>query len=387
MTVPKPALEPLRPEHMPELLGHPGPCLTLRMPPYIPGGQEKSTAAMLNTYMQQATRYLEDRKIPDSAIVDLLDPLQEVGKDPELLGGSHWARVIFRSPDVFRQFHLTEPASAALTIAGCFEIRPLLAQLQMPPEFYLLKLSKERVGLLRCANLRVESLGLPGGVPATLEEMLAFDPPDHDLENRSAAGSSVGAMRNVRFGTGSGRETQHTHLADFYKAVDRGLQGLLHDGRAPLALVGVEEHAAMYHAINTYPNLLVQSIHGSPDSFLQEADLLRRGLEIVRAAGRERAVKELEKSREQFAPVRFSTDLDTILRRAVEGRVDRLYIDENARQDGVFPSLAEATHQSGGSEDLLNLGAVETILHGGQAFAVPGGAMPDGAALAAVFRF
>jgi hypothetical protein len=53
--------------------------------------------------------------------------------------------------------------------------------------------------------------------------MLAFKPPDHDLENRSAAGSSVGAMRAVRFGTGSGRETQHTYLRTSIKAVDHGL--------------------------------------------------------------------------------------------------------------------------------------------------------------------
>ena len=51
---------------------------------------------------------------------------------------------------------------------------------------------------------------------------MAFKQPDHDLENRSAAGSSVGSMRRIRFGTGSGRETQQTYLADLYKEVDRG---------------------------------------------------------------------------------------------------------------------------------------------------------------------
>ena len=62
-----------------------------------------------------------------------------------------------------------------------------------------------------------------------------------------------------------------------------------------------------------------ESIHGSPDSFLREGDLMRHGLAIIRAAGMARAVKELAESRERFAPVRFSTDLDTILRAAVEG--------------------------------------------------------------------
>ena len=387
MTATKRALDLLRMEHMAELLRHPGPCLTLRMPPYIPGAQSKSTAMLLNTYIQDATRYLGDCKVPGSAIVDLLDPLRELGEDPELSEGSHWGRAIFRSPDVFRQFHLAEPAGAALTIGSCFEIRPILAELHLPLQFYLLKLSKERVEVLRCADLRIESVELPKGMAATLQEMLAFKPPDHDLENRSAAGSSTGAMRGVHFGTGSGRETQHTYLSDFYKAANRGVNDLLKDGKPPLMLVAVEEHTAMYRALNTYPNLLAQNIHGSPDSFLQEADLMRRGFAIIRAAGMERAVKELAESRERVAPVRFSTDLNSILRAAVEGRVDRLYIDEYARRYGVFQRLAEVNHQTWGSEDLLNLGAVETILHNGQAFAVPDGAIPDGAVLAAVFRF
>ena len=67
--------------------------------------------------------------------------------------------------------------------------------------------------------------------------------------------------------------------------------------------------------------------------------------------------------------------------------MDRLYIDEDAGRDGVFQRPAEEKHQTWGSEDLLNLAAVDTMLHGGQAFTVPDGAMPHGAALAAVFRF
>jgi hypothetical protein len=356
------------------------------MPPYKPGAQAQPAPALLNSLIQEAARRLAERKIPVSAVAGLLDPLRDFARDPELLGGSHWGRVIFRSPEVFRQFHLIGPAGAALTVAGCFDIRPLLAQLRLPAEFYLLKLSKERVELLRCAGFRVEPVEMPRGTPTTLEEMLALEPPDHELENRSAGGGSVGAMRGVRFGTGSGRETQHSHRMDFYKAVDRGLRALLHDGRAPLALVGVEEHAAMFRAVSAYPNLLVQGILGSPDG-LQEEELLGRGLAIVRAAGVERAVKDLAAAMERFAPARFSTGLNAVLQAAGEGRVDRLYFKENARCEGVLLRAAGERHPNGFSEDLLNLGAVETILHGGHAFTVPDDALPEGDAMAAIFRF
>ena len=64
---------------------------------------------------------------------------------------------------------------------------------------------------------------LPKGTPKTLDEALGFNQPDHELMNRSSSGPSTGAMRGVQFGTGSERETQHAHLHDFYRAVDRGV--------------------------------------------------------------------------------------------------------------------------------------------------------------------
>ena len=75
---------------------------------------------------------------------------------------------------------------------------------------------------MRCAGLHAELTKLPPRIPATLAEAMSFEPPDHDLENRSASGSSTGAMHGVRFGTGSGRETKHAHLADYYKLSTAG---------------------------------------------------------------------------------------------------------------------------------------------------------------------
>ena len=257
----------------------------------------------------------------------------------------------------------------------------------MPAKFFLLKLSKKNVEVFRCAGLRAEYVKLPGGVPETLEEALAFKKPDHDLENRAAAGSSPGALHAIRFGTGSGRETQGTYLADFYKAVDRGVRELLGAASdAPLVLAGVDEDTVLYRMNNRYPNLLARNVQGSPGASA-EPDILRQAYSIVRSDCGERAVRALQESKERVAPARFSTSLKTILRSAVEGRVASLYIDEAARMFGTFEGTRKGGRWNWGEEDLLNIAAVETILQGGQAFALPTGRIPDGAAVAAVLRF
>jgi hypothetical protein len=100
------------------------------------------------------------------------------------------------------------------------------------------------------------------------------DQPDHDLENRSAAGSSPGAMRRIRFGTGSGRETQHSYLAEFYKKVDHGIHELLNTHGSPLLLAGVDEDTALYRAGNTYPMTQQQmTAFATPANIIDSATL------------------------------------------------------------------------------------------------------------------
>jgi len=380
-------LESLQLEGIQELVQPPGPCVTVLLAPYRPGEQAKSMAGVIKNYLRDAEKQLIERKVPATVRADVLDPIEHLADDPLLIKGSHWGRAIFRSPGVFRQFELIGPVQGALTVGGYFAIRPILGDLLVPLEFYVLKLSKTHVALLKCAGLRSEQVPLPAGIPATIEEAESFKPPDHDLENRSTAGSSTGSMRAVRFGTGSGRETQRTYLADFYKAIDRGLREIVQLSEAPLVLAGVDEDNALYRTINRYPNLLAQSVSGSPDGGLSELELVGRAYTIVRSDCTERAARALAESRERVAPVRYANGINAILRAAVEGRVANLYIDETAQMHGVFEGAKRGGRWNYGEEDLLNVAAVESILRGGEAFSLPAGRIPNGEPVAAILRF
>ena len=382
-----PPPESLEIDKIHDLIRSSGPCITLLLPPYRPGEQSKPIAGMVRTNLQVAQHQLEERNVPGNITRDLVEPLEQLARDPDFLAGSHWSRVIFRSGNVLRQFTLTEGVKPALFVGGCFEIRSILAELDLPADFYVLKISKKNVDLHRSAGLHEERVKLPAGVTENLDEFLEFEPPDHDLEDRSAAGASTGSMPGVRFGTGSGRETQSTYLADFYKAVDRGVRELLGVRDAPLVLAGVDEDTALYRANNRYANLLARSVSGNPAGSLLDNGTLLKAYEIVRADRAERAVSALLDSRERVAPARFTTGLSTILRAAVEGRVARLYIDQAARMFGLFEGTRRSGHWNWGQEDLLNVAAVETLLQGGSAYSLPTGRIPDGAPIAAILRY
>ena len=378
------ATELLRPGSIREMLLSPGPCITMLLPPYRPGEPAGSPASLLKSYIQEAARQLVERKVSKSASADLLKPLEVLANDPALDSGSHWGRAIFRSPTVYEEFQLTQPAPASLCVSGSFAIRKLAGELARPLAFYILALSKTKVSLLRCVGLHAELANLPAGVPDTLEEAMAFKAPDHDLENRSAAGSSTGAMHSVRFGTGSGRETKHAHLGDFYKLVDRGLQELLRGPDTPLILAGVDEDIVMYRGVSTYRDLVKNSIPGGADILREQGEMLQRAYAILRVDGHERHAFALKTEKEHYAPARFSTDLDTILRAAFEGRVAELYVAESAERIDVFERNA---YRSWGAEDLLNLAAVQTIVHHGKSYELPIEMMPDRSITIGILRF
>ena len=367
-----------------ELIEATGPCVTLLVPPYRPGEQSKPLATIIKNTVQVALLQFSERGIPENVVHDLMNPLLDIARSPEGLSGSHWGQIVFRSPNVLRQFTLTDSVKPALFLGSYFEIRPILVELDLPAEFYLLKVTKKNIELLRCSGLELDLVRLPVGTPETLEEAMEFEQPDHDLENRSAAGSSAGAMPGVRFGTGSGKETQHAHLADFFRAVDRGVRRILNSVDVPLILAGVDEDTAIYRMVNSYANLLARSLSGSPMQG-EDRELLPRAMDIVRADRTEHAAKALMVSRERLAPARYATGLNAILKAAVEGRIGRLYIDQAARMYGAYEGQRHG--ERWGDEDLLNIAAAETLLHGGSAYSLPSGRIPDGAPIAAILRY
>ncbi|HTB10039.1 MAG TPA: hypothetical protein VK752_00635 [Bryobacteraceae bacterium] len=357
-------------EKLRQVLRTPGPCITVLLPPYHPGEPAESAATRLKGDLQEAVRVLTEQGFSKDATRNFLEPLEQLDKDPSSKAGSRWGRAIFRSPDVFAQFHLEQPVKPSLTVAGCFAIRQLLPELWIPRVFYLLGISKKSLELLRCTPEGAEPVALPKGMPASIEDALELEPPDHDLENRSAAGSSTGAMHALRFGTGGGREKEDAYRAHFFKLVDHGLKAVLH-GQVPLILAGVEEDIAAYRALSTYRGLVKKSLHGNPMLLLKEAGAIASAAAFLRDEELEREEKALEDSRERVAANRLSTSAQDIVRAAFDGRVYELFLAENAEAIEICETPG---YTAWGKEDLFNLAAVQTTIHGGKAFELPKGA-------------
>lgn len=363
------------------LAGHNGPCVTILLPAFHPGAQSVAAAVRLKHLLRDAGERLEGKGLGRIA-EELFPPLAKLAAEPDMSAGGE-AAAIFRSTDFLARYRVPEIESESLVIASHFHLLPLVAPAFAPQDIHVLAINKKHLRLFRYFQGECRELPLPRSVPASLEEAGGFDQPDHDLENRSVAGSSSGSMGAVHFGTLSDREARAEYLLHFFQLVDKGLHGTLHD--APLLLLGVTEEVAAYRRAAKHMNFLAS---GSPGN----ADLwpLEQIAEYVRQAAlrhyQDQGEQALREFRELPARERTSVIFRGILRAAVQGRVHQLLVADGAQFTAPMEPYLDTAHLSEG-EDLINAAVVETIRRGGQVFALPKHLMAETGPAAAIFRY
>jgi hypothetical protein len=157
-------------------------------------------------------------------------------------------------------------------------------------------------------------------------------------------------------------------------------------------LAGVGYVLPLYREANRYQHLLDQGITGNPEELSAE-ELHKRAWTIVEPHFQGER-KEAEARYQQLAGAESelaSNDVQQVVPAAYHGRVEALFVALGCQQWGSFDvdtNAAELHKEAGpGDEDLLDFAALHTLLNGGTVYAVEAGKIPDGAGLAAVFRY
>jgi Bacterial archaeo-eukaryotic release factor family 3 len=358
------------------IAGSPGPCITLLTAIPNPAEIRARLKNMLRTAQKELAQHGADGDL-------LLDPVQDLAATLEMDGS--WANglIVLRSPDMFRYWWLRGSFSETVAVAGRFQMRPLFALAATEQRFYLLAVSEKLVHLFRCTQHGMERVSV--NVPQNMQDWLSMSAPDHDLQNRSTAGPSIGSMKGVTFGMSSDREREDEYLRHFLVEVEQGVAKALREDRAPLVLAGVEREVAHYRRVNTYPRLVDEAVPGSPDG-VAEQELHGRAWSIVSRMQSEALRRAREEFDRQSNRHRVSTKPREVVKAAFEGRVADLFFRDTASFTGSWDAASAEVHESEG-EDLVNAAAVETVRQGGRAFELSGAEMPVGEEIAAALRF
>jgi hypothetical protein len=321
---------------------------------------------------------------------ELLQPAEQLGAERPFWLQPGDGLALFRSPELFRVYHLPARFEELAVVSDRFHIKPLIALLG-GERFYLLALSQNEVRLLYGTQHSVLEIPLPEGTPRSLAEMPGQE--DRVKQHQIFAGGQPGSGGRgaVHHGYVTGEEDTRTDLLNFFHRIDTGLQPLLRNERAPLVVAGVDYLLPLYREANTYLHLLDQSVAGSPEGVRAE-ELRDRALPLLEPYFLEAQQAAAQRYRQLLGTGLASDNLSEVVPASYLGRVDTLFVAVGVQQWGAYDPVAYTIQWHGdeaapGDDDLLDLAAAQTLLHGGTVHAVAPEEVPGDGPVAAVFRF
>jgi len=364
------------------------PCVSIYMPTHRKLEAQQDRIRFKNLLRRAEGGLLQlGLRSPEAA--GLLEPARKLLDDAMFWEYLSDGLALFLSGNSLRSYRLPYGLKEMAVVAERFQLKPLLPLLDYAAQFFILALSKNEVRLLRGTPLGAEEVEL-ANVPRGLSDALKYDQPEKQLQYHTRTPRGLGRRAAVFHGHGTREEGDTEDILHYFRMVDRGVHEVLRNEHAPLILAGVDYLLPLYRQANSYPHLLAEGVAGNPDELPPE-ELHARVWPLVQPAlekGRRRAI---ERYAELAAKGRASNRIGEVVPEAYFGRVDSLIVALGLQQWGAFDPDERAVHvypeQKPGSQDLLDFAAIHTLLNSGEVHAVTPDKVPDGAALAAIFRY
>jgi hypothetical protein len=368
-------------------------CISIYMPTTPIGRESQQGLILLKNLIRKAEEKLTEDEMGVAPAQKLLEPALVLLADEDFWEHQSDGLALFASSGTFHRYRLPQRFDELVVVSQRFHLKPLLPLFTGNGSFFVLALSQNAVRLLQCTRDTFREIELQG-IPTSLEEALQFDDPERQLQYHTSTGSpgASGKRSAIYHGHGVGTDDEKTNLSRYFRKVNQGLQELLRDQTAPLVLAGVEYLHPIYKEVNDYAHLIKEGIEGSPDRWGQE-ELHQQAWKIVEplfAAAQQEAMDRYK----QFAGSkdgRALHDLKKIIRAALRGQVETLFVVQDLQQWGRFDSEANSIQlhdePQPHDEDLLDLAAVHTTLNRGTVHVLKAEEMPDPSPIAAILRY
>jgi hypothetical protein len=373
-------------EDLRTLLTEPGrPCVSIFMPTHRGGGEEDPIRCRVHLEEAQERLIATGLRAPEAR--RMLEPARHLLEDASFWKHQCDGLAFFLAPQFLRLYRLPVMFQDLVVIADRFHITPLLPLLSGSGCFYVLALSQNAVRLLQGTHYGISEVDLKG-VPRNLAEALLAHDSDEPLTFHARPVGGLGSWGAIFSGHGVGIDDRKDDLRRYFQKIDRGLHATFREEAAPLVLAAVDYFLPIYREANRYPHLLEGGIEGNPDR-LSNKELHDRAWALVQPHFARAQQQAAAQYRQLAGTGRTASGLEQVVSAAHRGDVETLFVAAQRQRWGRFdPASGRVEEHEGrepGDEDLLNLAAVHTLLHGKTVYAVEPGQVPDGAPLAAIF--
>ncbi len=367
------------------------PSISIFQPTHRTGQETQQDPLRFKNQLREVEKQLLGSGMGPREVSAFLQPAQALLDDSDFWDHQRDGLAVFISANDFHYYHLPFYVEELLIIARSYYVKPVLPLFTNNGHYYILAISQNAVRLFEGTRYSVGQIDLPDGTPVSLEEALALDDPQKQLQMHT--GTSQGeAGKGMFHGQGPGDEEQKAWIEKYLNLVDVGLKNIFHELRVPLVLAGVDYLLPIYHKVSDYAHIMEEGITGSPEH-LRPEELREKAWPIVEAYFNQ-VTKDTVKEYLQLANKDRATDnIEKIVTAAFNGRVDKLILSVEAQVWGTFdPETGKVILNSDGQGTLdhialLDFAAMKTLQNGGAVYALSLDEMPTGSPVAAVFRY
>lgn len=364
-------------------------CVSIYAPMVKAGPEVQQNPIRFKNLVRRAAEALEERGLSPKDAESFLQPASDLIHETPFWQHQSDGLAVFVAEGFLRYYRVPLELRELAAVEERFHLKPLLPMLSGDGRFYVLALSQKHARLLEATRHSVREVDL-GDLPTSLNDALGYEVEETHIQYHTGTRTHGGARGPVYHGQGGGEDDVKLEIRKFFNLLDSGIGTVIADKGAPMVLAGVESLFPMYREVSDYPHLIEGGVAGNPDEVTNE-ELHQRAWPVVEPV----FTRAQEEAREQFQNLvgtgRASTQFDEVVRAAHDGRIDTLFAALGTRRWGAFDreqrTVEMAEDNGPGTEDLVDLAAIQTVLQGGAVFAVESEDVPEGEAVAAVFRY
>ena len=343
----------------------------------------------LRNLSRRAVDALRDTGLPSAEARRLLAPVNEWAGNARSDDHSAAGVGIFVCPGLFEHYHLPFGVPEMAVVGERFHLKPLLALAAPSTCFYVLAISQRSVALFEGDRHRMRKLDTRD-VPGDLVEALGDDTDSRSLQYHTGTGDAGLRQRAIFHSHRTEANDRKEKLTSFFRVVDRGIADLLEDRQAPLVIAAVDYLIPIFKQITQHPVLSEGGIEGSPVR-LGPDELHGRALSLLGDRLSERQHRAASRYLDLSGTGTTGCDPSEVVPAALDGRIETLFVALESQLWGHFDAsdrqVRSSPERHPGDEDLLDLAAVQSFVHGATVFVMKEKDVPGDAPLAAIYRY
>lgn len=341
---------------------------------YTPTGTVSADAERakieVKNQFRDAIAQLTEHGAPRSTVSRLESILDELLGDTFFWTYQAQSLAIFINDNLFDTYRLPNRIAATVDVADRFYIKPLMRTITFSQSAFVLALSKNSAKVVRVsADEPARDIDVPG-MPVSLDSFTNLDPSTRHSEDRGTLDMTVFEQQ-------------------YAAAVNKAVYPVVRDTKLPLILAAAEPLASAYRRSNSYKYLSEEMISGNPEALSNQA-LADRTRPILDSLYRTEVAEVTERFKSREAQFLGSKDLEIVARGAAMHAIETLMVDIDTRLPGYMDDDGVVTVTP--EDDASNYGVIDEIIRrallvNARVYAVRADEMPDGAQVAATFRF